>query len=146
KPLGPRQSSSLGHLAQARADVLKPWAAARGVEIAVEGDARATIDTESVGRAFDNLLRNAVEASPAGGRVIARVSGEGTNARVIVEAAGPGVAAARSGELFEPFFTTKAEGTGLGLAISRAIVRAHGGELTYARTQATTRFEMRVPA
>ena len=146
RPLGPRHPSSLGELAQARASVLAPWAATRGVAIAVEGDARASVDAESVARAFDNLLRNAVEASPRGGQVTARVQSADGGARVVVEDAGPGVDAERTSELFEPFFTTKPEGTGLGLAISRAIARAHGGELTYARGPATTRFELRVPA
>jgi signal transduction histidine kinase len=45
-------------------------------------------------------------------------------------------------ELFEPFFTTKPDGTGLGLAISRAIARAHGGDVTYAREGETTRFTL----
>ncbi len=40
-------------------------------------------------------------------------------------------------ELFEPFFTTKPAGTGLGLAISRAIARAHGGDVVYAREHTT---------
>jgi signal transduction histidine kinase len=51
----------------------------------------------------------------------------------------------RAGELFEPFFTTKGEGTGLGLAISRAIARAHGGDIAYARDGAMTRFELTRP-
>jgi signal transduction histidine kinase len=64
---------------------------------------------------------------------------------VRVEDHGPGVEPTRQGELFEPFFTTKAEGSGLGLAISRAIARAHGGDLTYARTGAVTRFSLSLP-
>jgi C4-dicarboxylate-specific signal transduction histidine kinase len=75
-----------------------------------------------------------------------RVTSDGAQVRVLVEDTGPGVAQERAGELFEPFFTTKAEGTGLGLAISRAIARAHGGELTYARRDAVTRFCLSLPA
>jgi signal transduction histidine kinase len=146
RPLGPRKPSSLGELAQSRAQVLAPWAAQKGVEISVEGDARASVDPDSVARAFDNLLRNAVEASPPGGHVTARVEKSEGAARVVVEDGGPGVAEERAAELFEPFFTTKPEGTGLGLAITRAIARAHGGELTYARAQTVTRFELSVPA
>jgi signal transduction histidine kinase len=145
RPLGPRRASSVGALAEARARVLQPWAQSRGVAITVQGDAHASIDPESVGRAFDNLLRNAVEASPDGAHVTTRVLSEGGEVRVVVEDAGPGVASDRAGELFEPFFTTKPDGTGLGLAISRAIARAHGGELVYARNGATTRFELRIP-
>ena len=50
-----------------------------------------------------------------------------------------------AGEIFEPFFTTKPDGTGLGLAISRAIARAHGGELTYARVGELTCLELALP-
>ena len=53
--------------------------------------------------------------------------------RVRVDDRGAGVPDGRAGELFEPFFTTKPDGTGLGLAISRAIARAHGGDVAYAR-------------
>ncbi len=70
---------------------------------------------------------------------------ENGEVEVRVEDHGQGVDAARAGELFEPFFTTKAEGTGLGLAISRAIARAHGGELTYARVGEVTRFSLSLP-
>ena len=84
-------------------------------------------------RALDNLLRNAVEASPDGGTSRATVDDDGDAVRVRVQDTGAGVPAGRVGELFEPFFTTKPEGTGLGLAISRAIARAHGGDVIYAR-------------
>jgi signal transduction histidine kinase len=146
RPLGPRKPSSVGEIAQSRAHVIAPWAQARGVAVEVEGDARASVDPESVGRAVDNLLRNAIEASPQGGRVRTRIISDGAQVRVAVEDQGPGVAEERAGELFEPFFTTKPDGSGLGLAISRAIARAHGGDLVYARTNGVTRFEICVPS
>jgi signal transduction histidine kinase len=64
---------------------------------------------------------------------------------VRVEDHGPGVELTRQTELFEPFFTTKPDGSGLGLAISRAIARAHGGDLTYARAGDVTRFSLSLP-
>jgi signal transduction histidine kinase len=141
---GPREPRSLGELAESRVQVMQPWAQARGVTISVEGDARAPVDAEALGRAFDNLLRNAIEASPYGGKVTARIiyMAQGKSVHVAVEDGGPGVASERAGELFEPFFTTKPDGTGLGLAMTRAIARAHGGDVTYARDGATTRFEL----
>jgi len=142
RKLGPLRAGSLGELARARARALSAWAAEREVAIAVEGDAEARFDPESMARAVDNLLRNAVEASARGTRVTVRVTDEKDGPRVRVDDRGAGVTPERAGELFEPFFTTKPEGTGLGLAISRAIARAHGGDLTYARSDETTRFEL----
>src|SRR5205807_2213975 len=103
------------------------------VEVLAAGSGTAEADPEAVARAIDNVLRNAVEASPPQASVEARVVEVDGVVEVRVEDRGRGVEPARAAELFEPFFTTKADGTGLGLAISRAIARAHGGDLTYAR-------------
>lgn len=140
---GPRVPTSLGALLRARIDALGPWAALREVTLSAHGDGTAAIDSESVARAVDNLLRNAVEASPPGATVTAEVSVADGLCRLCVRDCGPGVA--NSAELFEPFFTTKPAGTGLGLAISRAIARAHGGEVSYRRSEseaAGTCFEL----
>ncbi|MGZ3426995.1 MAG: sensor histidine kinase [Polyangia bacterium] len=145
--LGPRRAVDVGALAQARIEALRPWATARSVTVHADGEGEVDVDTESVSRALDNLLRNAIEASPAGGTVEVRVGGGGgAEAMVIqIEDHGAGVEPTRAAELFEPFFTTKAEGTGLGLAISRAIARAHGGDVTYVRAGAVTRFSLTLP-
>jgi signal transduction histidine kinase len=142
RAVGSKTPASIGALVRARADALAPWAKERDVTFYVEGDARATIDADSLSRAVDNFLRNAVEASPKGGRVRAAVERRGAHVAVRVEDEGAGVSVARATELFEPFFTTKPDGTGLGLAISRAIARAHGGDATYAREGKVTRFEL----
>jgi signal transduction histidine kinase len=139
---GVRQEVDLGELAARRLSLLAPWAKERGVALVSEGSARASIDCDSVSRGIDNLLRNAVDASPAGGRVLVRVTSLDGTARVDVEDGGPGVTAGREAELFEPFFTTKPDGTGLGLALAQAVARAHGGKLVYARERDTTRFTL----
>lgn len=140
RQIGPRIRSGVGALVRTRAEALLPWAAARGVGIRVHGDAAAMIDAESVARAIDNLLRNAVEAAPAGSEVQVYIEEAADTLLVRIEDHGPGVP--RSSELFEPFFTTKSDGTGLGLAISRAIARSHGGDVTYTRIEPITRFEL----
>jgi signal transduction histidine kinase len=145
KKMGPRSSVDLGALVRARAEALGPWAAVQRVELRVVGEGTAVADAESIARAIDNVLRNAVDASPAGGTVTARVAEASESVEVHVDDAGRGVEPARVSELFEPFFTTKSEGTGLGLAISRAIARAHGGDLTYARLDEITRFALSLP-
>jgi signal transduction histidine kinase len=142
---GRRAPVDLGALLQARAEALAPWAALRGIRITVRGGAAAVGDADALARALDNVLRNAVEASPDGGSVEAVVEEGRDGWRVEVADRGAGVPDGRAAEIFEPFFTTKPDGTGLGLAISRAIARAHGGELTYTRQDGVTRLELTLP-
>jgi signal transduction histidine kinase len=140
--IGPRQSIALGPLVQARVDSLAPWCDVRGIAIRVAGDASAAVDVDAIARAVDNLVRNAVEASPPGATVEVSVRQGEATASIAVEDRGAGVPAARTQELFEPFFTTKPEGTGLGLAICRSIARAHGGDVTFARKRDATCVEL----
>jgi signal transduction histidine kinase len=145
RSLGPQRRTDLAQLVRDRVAALAPWAQLRGIEMRIEGSASAEIDCDSVGRALDNLLRNAVEASPPGGTVSVLVEEKGAEVHLRVEDRGTGVAGDRAAELFEPFFTTKADGTGLGLAICRAIARAHGGDVVYGREAGVTRFELTLP-
>jgi signal transduction histidine kinase len=142
---GPRRATALGSLVRARAEALAPWAAERKVSISVRGDATLEVDVDSLTRAIDNLLRNAIEASPESGVIEASVLDTKNAVAILVDDSGPGVAGNRVRELFEPFFTTKPHGTGLGLAISRSIARAHGGDVTYSRPGTVTRFELTLP-
>jgi signal transduction histidine kinase len=149
RALGSRAPLDVAALARRRADALAPWAALRGVTMHVSDDpagaAVATGDADRLARAVDNLLRNAVEASPGGDTVDVEVRADSEQVRLRVLDHGAGFPQGQAGELFEPFFTTKAGGTGLGLAISRAIAQAHGGEVAYARDGAVTRFELTLP-
>ena len=149
RALGPREPLDLAQLARRRADALAPWAALRNVTMQVSDDpvapAVATGDADRLARAVDNLLRNAVEASPEGDVVDVEVRAERDQVRLRVLDHGAGIPQGQTGELFEPFFTTKSDGTGLGLAISRAIAQAHGGEVAYAREGDVTRFELTLP-
>jgi len=83
---------------------------------------------------ISNLLKNAVEATPRGGKVEVHAhaaSGE-TRPHLIVQVrdTGPGIHVEAMAHIFEPFFTMgKPKGTGLGLYVSHGIVERHGGEL-----------------
>ena len=145
RALGPRASVDVARLLRVRAEALAPWAALRRVAITARGAGEAIGDGDALARAIDNVLRNAVEASPDGGTVEATVEVEDDRVRVRVADLGAGVPSGRAGEIFEPFFTTKPDGMGLGLAISRAIARAHGGDLTYWRDSEVTRLELTLP-
>lgn len=80
---------------------------------------------------FVNLLTNARDAMPQGGRLRVRTFAAGAQLVAEVADSGTGIAASARERLFEPFFTTKGvgKGTGLGLSVSYGIVRAHGGDL-----------------
>jgi signal transduction histidine kinase len=146
RSVGPKATLDVAELAQRRAEALTPWASEHHVELEITGSGAAAIDSDSMARAIDNLLRNAIEASASGDTVAVRVNSESGRVVVAVEDRGAGVKPDRVSELFEPFFTTKPDGTGLGLAISRAIARGHGGDLVYAREGAMTRFVLSIDA
>jgi signal transduction histidine kinase len=83
-----------------------------------------------------NLVLNALDATPPGGRITIRAAessrGERDGVAISVADTGTGIAPALLPRIFDPFLTTKprGSGTGLGLAICRDIVRAHGGEIS----------------
>jgi signal transduction histidine kinase len=142
---GPLVATSVGSLVERRVALLRPWADERGVRIEVSGEAMADLDVDAVARAVDNLVRNAVEASPRDAAVAVEVRTLAESARIEVRDAGAGVDPTRVHELFEPFFTTKPDGTGLGLALSQAIAAAHDGALRYERRDRLTCFELVFP-
>jgi two-component system, NtrC family, sensor kinase len=96
----------------------------------IQGSGTALGDASRLREVVVNLVRNAAEAAGPGGEVRIRVSSTRDAVEVAVCDSGPGIPASVRGRIFEPFFTTKSSGTGLGLAVSRAIVMAHGGEIT----------------
>jgi signal transduction histidine kinase len=89
------------------------------------------IDPEQIHQVVVNLLLNALDALPRGGKVVlsaARTAG-GKAVEVRVQDSGPGVAAHIKGRLFEPFVSSKETGLGLGLSICKGLVEAHGGTI-----------------
>jgi PAS domain S-box-containing protein len=105
---------------------------------------------------FMNLISNAIQAMPNGGRLRVRVSrtpersGTYCGVRVCITDNGTGIRAEDAKQVFEPFFSTKAtKGTGLGLWISRGIVQKHDGRLRFRSifqvSRAATCFEMVLP-
>ena len=85
---------------------------------------------EELREAFLNLLSNALEAMPAGGRFTFRTLTEGGRVVVRAEDGGCGMSEETRRRVFEPFFSTKgAQGNGLGLAVVWGIVTRHSGEI-----------------
>ncbi|MBI5747133.1 MAG: PAS domain S-box protein [Nitrospirae bacterium] len=90
-----------------------------------------TIDQDKIKQVFWNLLINAFQAMPGGGRfrieTRGRSSGEGIE--IVFEDNGEGIKKEDIGKIFNPFFTTKCSGSGLGLAVVQKIVKEHNGDI-----------------
>ena len=106
--------------------------AASGAELAVEiddGPLTVSGDNPSLQQVMLNLLLNARDAMPEGGRVTVRLAREGAEAVLRVLDEGTGLGGLSEDEIFEPFRTTKEKGSGLGLAMVRQVVDEHGGAI-----------------
>jgi signal transduction histidine kinase len=102
------------------------------VELALDSDAaaRVALSEDALRQVLLNLVQNALDATPPGGRVAARVASSAGQAWIRVRDAGPGIAPSLRERIFEPFFTTRPDRAGgLGLAITRRIVEEAGGEI-----------------
>lgn len=116
-----------------------------------EGGTEVRGDGARLQQVLVNLLANARTHTPPGTKVTARVRAEGPDAVVEVEDDGPGIPDALLPSVFERFArgdasrSRNAGSTGLGLAIVRAVVLAHGGEVTVASAPGRTVFAVRLP-
>jgi PAS domain S-box-containing protein len=93
-------------------------------------DANLYFDTNKMQRVFTNLIKNAFEAMPNGGRL--NISGykDKNNFMMRFSDTGVGISKDVAERLFMPLITTKAQGMGFGLAICKRIVEAHGGSIS----------------
>jgi signal transduction histidine kinase len=135
----------LAALVDERLESAEALARTRGVRLVRDGGAVGLGNRSTLTRVLDNLLRNAIEASPEGAEVRVTLERTADETRISVVDRGDGVPAARVSELFEPFFTLKPDGTGLGLFLSRSVMEAHGGRLIYDRGDGVTRFILTLP-
>ncbi len=101
-----------------------PW------EVDVETSAPPFLgDRIKLRQALRNLVANAAEIQPEGGRIQVAVERRGESIALCVRDAGPGVPPELRQRVTDPFFTTRPEGTGLGLALVATLARLHGGDV-----------------
>jgi signal transduction histidine kinase len=109
------------------------------------GGIEIPLERSRMERVFFNLIANAVEAMPHGGRVRISATKAENCMLIAVEDTGPGIPAGIRDRLFEPFVTVgKSQGLGLGLALSRETVLNHGGDM-WTEPAAGARFVVRLP-
>lgn len=105
------------------------------------------VDPAQMKQIFLNLATNAIQAMPAGGRLIISTSVENGKAVVRFSDTGVGMDESQLLKIFDPFFSTKEQGTGLGLTISYRLVEAHQGRLYAESTPGEgTIFTVELPA
>lgn len=98
-------------------------------EVRVEGVPPVAGDREQLKQVFLNLILNALQAMPDGGRLTVSAIVREATVEIAVADTGQGIPPENLGKIFNPFFTTRREGTGLGLAITHRIVQGHGGQI-----------------
>jgi signal transduction histidine kinase len=119
-----------------------------GVEIDIESSEtkRSHLDKNKMLRVLVNLLKNSVEAMPAGGNI--RVTSETLEDEIIirVEDTGAGIPEEVIGKIFNPMFSTKPTGLGLGLSYVKEVVEAHMGSISVESiVDVGTSFTIRIP-
>ncbi|MGB9906761.1 MAG: sensor histidine kinase [Candidatus Saccharicenans sp.] len=112
---------------------LRPLAQARAVEIELKVQKKLFLDGDRLllGRALSNLVKNALEASSAGQKVLVQAGLHKKNLIFSVTDRGPGIDPAQGDRIFEPFVTSKDSGLGVGLYLVRKIVEAHQGKIYF---------------
>ena len=111
------------------------------------------LDSEQMTQVLTNLIKNAVDAMPRGGKIDMILEDTLSDVTIIVKDTGTGVKEEDRAKMFEPFYTTKSlgHGTGLGLATAYGIVKMHKGKITVesnndpAKGQTGTSFKIVLP-
>jgi two-component system, NtrC family, sensor histidine kinase HydH len=133
RPTTPRKiRTSLHRLIKEITELLSDLTREQQIEVLTDLDPRVTefsFDPDQMKQVLLNLIKNALEAMPEGGRLSVTTRREDDQAVVEISDTGQGFEKDHQTDLFRPFYTTKKKGTGLGLAVSYKIVQDHNGDI-----------------
>ena len=143
------QPLSVDELLRSVVDLFRANAREQGIVLDCEVNVEAELAGKSVSAlrdALSNLLLNALQATPHGGRVELIAASSNGDLLISVQDSGSGVPADLRERIWEPFFTTRQRGTGLGLAIVRKRVQEVGGSASLESSNGRgALFQLRVP-
>jgi two-component system sensor histidine kinase HydH len=124
---------SLTSILEKAATLVRVDAEDMGISITVTNtlqDDLIPVDADKMNQVLLNLLLNAIQAMPDGGRISIRTERAGNTVVIAVEDDGEGIPEDDLARVFDPYFTTKSDGSGLGLALSAKIIEEHGGTIS----------------
>jgi signal transduction histidine kinase len=128
-----RRRFDVANLVRELIALLRPAAREMGIELATRVPAAATMPLlghrDRLKQALLNILLNALEATPHGGKVRLTLTGRNENARIRVTDTGPGIPRDVLPRVWDLHFTTKEDGSGIGLHVSRAVIEELGGAI-----------------
>ena len=132
----------------------RPLLADKELEIVTELESNVNImcDSDKLERVFDNLLRNAINYSYNGTKIILSMKRDNDNVRIVVSNVGKTILPEKLARIFEQFYrvdssrSTSTGGSGLGLAIAKEIVELHGGTIEAASADEKIVFTLTLPS
>ncbi len=148
-PQHKKEITDLDELCSTLFAFLREEARRRHVEIVFEKSEKpffVRVDPKQIEQALLNLVKNAFDALPSGGKVRTGIREEKEAIVIFIRDEGMGMDEETLKKVFDPFFTTKEKGSGLGLSLVRQVVAEHGGRIwcESVKNQGTT-FYMQLP-
>lgn len=108
-------------------------------------DIKVDIDKNMIKVVINNLLKNAIQAMPKGGKITIETKKENSYAVLSIEDEGHGIPNDVLPNIFDPFYTTKFNGFGIGLSISYKIVKQHNGIIYAENKNGGAKFTVKLP-
>jgi signal transduction histidine kinase len=125
------------------------WRGLEGLSVVTEFQPVPPVNANAADlrRVFTNLIVNAIQSMPKGGRLTLRCEAAGERVLATISDTGVGIPPEQQRKIFLPYYTTKATGTGLGLSTAQKIVLSQGGNIRFqSEVNRGTTFIVELPA